>query len=36
MQSSDTLIANENGRPGDEFADFVLALTAERAVKRIL
>src|SRR5208282_938435 len=32
----DALVANENGRPGDELAHLVLALTAERAVERIL
>jgi hypothetical protein len=32
----DALVANEHGRPGDELAHLVLALTAERAVERIL
>src|SRR6202034_733542 len=28
-------IADEYGRPGDELADFMLALAAERAIERI-
>src|SRR5580700_1100979 len=32
----DTLVANEDGRPGDELAHLVLALAAERAIKRVL
>src|SRR5271169_3458327 len=32
----DALGANEDGRPGDEFAHLVLALAAERAVERVL
>src|SRR6202043_1916008 len=32
----DALVANEHSRPGDELAHLVLALTAERAVERIL
>src|SRR5260370_29285893 len=32
----DALVADENGRAGDELAHLVLALAAERAVKRIL
>src|ERR1700730_3508709 len=32
----DTLVTNENGRPGNEFAHLVLALAAERAVERVL
>src|SRR5580692_5703934 len=32
----DALVANEDGRPGNELAHFVLALAAERAVKRVL
>jgi hypothetical protein len=29
------LVANEDGRPGDELAHLVLALAAERAVQRV-
>src|SRR6476646_1496616 len=32
----DALIADENGRPGNELAHFVLALAAERAVEGVL
>src|SRR6185437_8702587 len=32
----DAFIADEHGRAGDELADFVLALSAERAVERVL
>src|SRR4029077_9136732 len=32
----DALVANEAGRPGDQLADLMLALAAERAVERIL
>jgi hypothetical protein len=32
----DALVADENGRAGDELAHLVLALATERAVKRIL
>ena len=32
----DALVADEDRRPGDELADFVLALAAERAVERVL
>ena len=32
----DALVANENGRAGDELAHLVLALATERAVERIL
>src|ERR1700688_3673074 len=32
----DTLVTNENGRPGNEFAHLVLALAAERAGERVL
>ena len=32
----DALVADENGRAGDELAHLVLALAAERAVERIL
>ena len=32
----DALVANEDGRPGDELAHLVLALAAERAVERVL
>ena len=32
----DALVANEDRRPGDEFAHLVLALAAERAVERVL
>src|SRR6476660_9604420 len=32
----DALVANEDGRPGNELAHFVLALAAERAVERVL
>src|SRR5215218_5682779 len=32
----DAFIADEHGRPCDELAHFVLALAAERAVKRVL
>src|SRR6185312_17094697 len=31
----DAFIADEYGRPGDEFAHFMLALAAERAIERI-
>jgi hypothetical protein len=30
----DTLIADEHRRPGNQLADFVLRLSAERAIKR--
>src|SRR5205814_442923 len=32
----DAFIADEHRRPGDEFADFVLALPTEGAIERIL
>src|SRR6266851_7857148 len=32
----DALVANEDGRPGNELADLVLALAAERAIERVL
>src|SRR5262245_47437135 len=32
----DALVANEDARAGNELADFVLALAAERAIERIL
>src|ERR1700685_957050 len=32
----DALVANEDGRPGNELAHLVLALAAERAVQRVL
>src|SRR5947208_13081308 len=32
----DALVADENGRPGDELAHLVLALAAKRAIERIL
>jgi hypothetical protein len=32
----DTLVANEDRRPGDQLTDFVLALSAERAIERVL
>ena len=32
----DALVANEDGRPGNELAHLVLALAAERAVERVL
>src|SRR5271157_4656540 len=32
----DTLVANEDGGPGNELAHLVLALAAERAVERVL
>src|SRR4029079_18313790 len=31
----DAFVADEYGRPGDEFAHFMLALAAERAVQRV-
>src|ERR1700722_10104792 len=32
----DALVANKDGRPGNELAHLVLALAAERAVERVL
>src|SRR5271168_2295847 len=32
----DALVANEDGRPGNELAHLVLALAAERAIQRVL
>ena len=32
----DAFVADEHGRPGDQLADLVLALAAERAVERVL
>ncbi len=32
----DAFVANEDGRPGDQLPDLVLALAAKRAVERIL
>ena len=32
----DALVANEDGRPGNELAHLVLAFAAERAVERVL
>src|SRR5258708_6875443 len=32
----DALVANEDGRPGNELARLLLALAAERAVERVL
>jgi hypothetical protein len=31
----DALVADEHGRPSDEFADFMLALAAERTIKGV-
>src|SRR5207244_6928580 len=31
----DTFVADEDGRPGNQLPDFVLALAAERAVERV-
>jgi hypothetical protein len=32
----DAFIADEDGRPGNQLADFMLALSAERAIQRVL